>query len=155
MLRKVPLFSRLGTPELKLLAFTSQMLCYSPGDTLMRRGDPADCAYVILEGEVEVLGTTSSGEFVVAVLGANALVGEIGVFNDAPRNATVRAKGVVHALRISSEVFLRLASERPERALHVMRELSQIISSNLRSIQGLKEELQKAQAARDETVNGG
>jgi CRP-like cAMP-binding protein len=152
VLRKVPLLSGLGTSELKLLAFTSQLLCFSPGDILMQRGDPADCAYVILEGEVEVLGVTSAGEFVVGVMGANTIVGEIGVLNEAPRSATVRAKGRVQVLRISSEVFLRLASERPDRALHVMRELSEIITHNLHSIQALKDELQKAQAARHDAI---
>jgi CRP/FNR family transcriptional regulator, cyclic AMP receptor protein len=147
MLRNVPLFSGLSAAELKLLAFTSQVHCFAPGETLMRQGDPADCAYVILEGEAEVLSATSSGEFVVAVLGRNSVPGEIGVLTDAPRTATVRAKGPVRALRISPEVFLRLASGRPDRALHVMRQLSAHIANDLRVLASLKEELQKAQAA--------
>ena len=102
---------------------------------------------MILDGEVEVLGATSTGEFVVATLGRNAMPGEIGVFTDAPRTATVRAKGNVRALRISPEVFLQLASGRPDRALHVMRQLSTHIANDLRRLAALKEELQKAVAA--------
>lgn len=148
MLQNVPLFSSLSTSERKLLAFTSQLHCFAPGDVLMRQGEPADCAYVILEGEVEVLGATSAGEFVVATLGRNSMPGEIGVFTDAAvRTATVRAKGPVRALRISPEVFLRLASGRPDRALHVMRVLSTYIANDLRALASLKEELQKALAA--------
>ena len=89
LLQHVPLFSGLSAAERKLLAFTSQLQCFAPGDVLMRQGEPADCAYVILEGEAEVLGATSSGNFVVATLGRNAMPGEIGVFTDAPRTATV------------------------------------------------------------------
>ena len=152
MLRKVPLFSGLSASELKLLAFTSQLHCFAPGETLMRQGDPADCAYVILEGEVEVLGRTSSGDFVIAVLGRNAVPGEIGVLTDAPRTATVRAKGPVKTLRISPEVFLRLASGRPDRALHVMRQLSAHIANDLRAMAALKDELQQAQAAAGQSV---
>jgi len=147
MLQKVPLFSGLSASELKLLAFTSQLQCFSPGEILMSEGDPADCAYVILEGEVEVLGSTSEGEFVITVLGRNATPGAIGVITDAPRNATVRAKGAVRALRISPEVFLRLACGTPDRALHVMRQLSSYIADELRTHLALKEELQKTQAA--------
>lgn len=147
MLRKVPLFSGLSASELKLLAFTSELHCFGPGDVLMRQGDPADCAYVILEGEADVLAETSGGDFVIAVLGPNAVPGEIGVLTDAPRTATVRAKTHVKALRISPEVFLRLASGRPERALHVMRQLSVHIANDLRALASLKEELQRAQAA--------
>ena len=147
MLRKVPLFSGLSASELKLLALTSELRCFGIGDVLMRQGDPADCAYVMLEGEAEVLTETKSGEFVVAVLGPNAVPGEIGVLTDAPRTATVRAKTQVKALRISPEVFLRLASGRPERALHVMRQLSVHIANDLRALASLNEELQRLQAA--------
>ena len=146
MLRKVPLFSSLSASELKLLAFTSELHCFAPGEILMREGDAADCAYVILEGEAEVLRRTGSGEFVVAVLGPNAVPGEIGVLTDAPRTATVRARAQVRALRISPEVFLRLASGRPERALQVMRQLSAHIANDLRALAALKDELSKAQA---------
>ena len=147
MLRNVPLFSGMSASELKLLAFTSQVNCFAPGEILMRQGDPADCAYVILEGEAEVLARTHAGEFVVATLGRNAVPGEIGVLTDAPRTATVRAKTPLRALRISPEVFLRLASSRPDRALHVMRQLSAHIANDLRALAALKEELSKAQAA--------
>ena len=147
MLRNVPLFSGLSASELKLLAFTSEVHCFAPGDVLMRQGDPADCAYVILEGEAEVLANTPAGEFVVATLGPNAMPGEIGILTDAPRSATVRAKARVRALRITPDVFLRLASGRPERALQVMRQLSAHIAKDLRTLAALKEELSKAQAA--------
>ncbi|MGE5169125.1 MAG: cyclic nucleotide-binding domain-containing protein [Rudaea sp.] len=147
MLRNVPLFSGLSASELKLLAFTSQLLCFAPGETLMRQGDPADCAYLILEGEADVLAQTSNGEFPIAVLGPNSMPGEIGVLNDAPRTATVRARTPLRALRISPDVFLRLASGRPDRALHVMRMLSSHIANDLRALAALKEELQKAQGA--------
>jgi CRP-like cAMP-binding protein len=147
MLRNVPLFSGLSASELKLLAFTSEVRCFEPGEVLMRQGDPADCAYVILEGTAEVLAKSSSGEFVVALLGPNAMPGEIGILTDAPRTATVRAKERVRALRISPEVFLRLASGRPDRALHVMRHLSAHIANDLRTLAALREELSKAQAA--------
>ena len=63
------------------------------------------------------------------------------------QDAFERAKGNVRALRISPEVFLQLASGRPDRALHVMRQLSTHIANDLRRLAALKEELQKAVAA--------
>jgi CRP-like cAMP-binding protein len=147
LLQKVPLFSGLSASERKLLACTSQLQNFAPGEPLMRVGDIADCAYVILEGDVEVFATTSAGEFVVAVLGPSMIVGEIGVLIDAPRTATVRAKGAVKVLRVSPDVFLRLASGKPDRALHVMRELSEHIRNDLNTMRALREELQKARAA--------
>ena len=69
MLRKVPFFGGLDPAKLKLLAFTSRALRFAAGEDLMRKGDPADSAYVIIEGEVEIIGKTPAGEFVIGVLG--------------------------------------------------------------------------------------
>ena len=92
MLRRVPFFGGLDSAKLKLLAFTSRALRFAPGEDLMRKGESADSAYVILEGEVEIIGETGAGEFVVAVVGRNSLQGEMGVIMNAPRGLTVRAK---------------------------------------------------------------
>jgi CRP-like cAMP-binding protein len=146
MLGKVPLFGGMSSAELKLLAFTSQVICFAHGETLMRQGERADCAYVILEGRAEVIAETPNASFVVAELGPNAVPGEIGVLTDAPRTATVRAKGPLRALRISPDVFVRLATSRPERALYVMRQLSAHIANDLHASASLKEALEKVQA---------
>ena len=133
MLRRVPFFGGLDAAKLKLLAFTSRALKFAPGEYLMKMGDASDSAYVILEGEAEVIGETSGGEFVVAVLRSNELTGEMGVIRNRPRGATVRAKTPVRALRIASEVFLGLITENPECALDVMRQLSaRLDASNAR-----------------------
>ena len=58
MLRKVPFFGGLDPAKLKLLAFTSRALRFAAGEDLMRLGDPADSAYVIIEGDVEIIGPT-------------------------------------------------------------------------------------------------
>ena len=147
LLQKVPLFSGLSASERKLLAFTSQLQNFAAGEPLMHVGDISDCAYVILEGDVQVFAATSAGEFAVATLGPSMIVGEIGVLIDAPRTATVRAKGGVKALRISPDVFLRLASGKPDRALHVMRALSEHIRNDLDTMASLRDELQKARAS--------
>jgi CRP-like cAMP-binding protein len=156
MLRKVPFFGGLDSSKLKLLAFTSRALRFAAGESLVRKGESADSAYVILEGAVEIMGETSEGEFVVAVLERNASIGEMGVIMNAPRAATVRAKGPVRALRISGDVFLRLITENPNCALDVMRQLSgRLAASNDRllaaqqDVELLRGELAATRAARN------
>jgi CRP-like cAMP-binding protein len=147
MLRNVPLFSGLSPTQLKLLAFTGNVLKFEAGEVMMRQGERADSAYVILEGEVEILVKTRNGEVPIAKQGTNAVMGEMGVICDAPRSATVRALGPVRALRISGDVFLKLACESPQRALYVMRQLSDRLASELAAHAVLREQLQAAQAA--------
>jgi CRP-like cAMP-binding protein len=118
MLRKVPMFGGFSAAELKLLAFTSRLLKFAPGDVLMQRGDPADCAYVILEGEAEVIGKTSAGEFVVAVTGVNACVGEMGVLTDPAVGHRSRARsghGAAHHRRGVPASRQRESGRRPAR----------------------------------------
>jgi CRP-like cAMP-binding protein len=151
LLRRVPFFGGLDSAKLKLLAFTSRALKFAPGEVLMRRGESSDSAYVILEGQVEIIGETSTGEFVLAVLGSDALIGDMGVIQNAPRGATVRAKTAVRALRISGDVFLRLITENPECALDVMRQFCErVTASNARlsaaqrDLQSLRSQLESA-----------
>jgi CRP-like cAMP-binding protein len=152
MLRKVPFFGGLDPAKLKLLAFTSRAVKFGPGELLMIRGDPPDSVFVIIEGEVEILGETPAGEFIVAVVGRNELQGEMGVISNTPRGASVRARTPVRALRIAGDVFLRLLTENPGCALHVMRELSaRVVAGNarvaaaLRDVESLKARLPVAE----------
>lgn len=146
MLRRVPFFGGLDSAKLKLLAFTSRALKFAPGEDLMRKGESADSAYVILDGEVEIIGATSAGEFVVAVVGPNNLQGEMGVITNAPRGATVRARTAVRALRISGDVFLRLITENPECALDVMRQLSARVTASNGRLSAAQRELESLRA---------
>ena len=129
-LRKIPMFANLSPAKLKLLAFTSDALTFMDGEAVVHVGDRSEHAFVIIDGEVEVL---TYGDHGVAsfVVGKNQLVGEMGVLNDAPRSATIRAKGEVRVLRLSAETLLNLLSENPEAALHVMRLLADRLSSTL------------------------
>ena len=66
-LAKVPLFAKLEPSKLKLLAFTSQLMIYEDGEVLFHEGDPADAAFVIMHGEVEIMADTQSGPVVVEI----------------------------------------------------------------------------------------
>jgi phosphoserine phosphatase RsbU/P len=68
-------------------------------EELVRQGDGSDCAYLIVDGELEVQAHTAHGEVPLARVSAGALIGEIGVFANLPRNATVRTQTRVRALR--------------------------------------------------------
>ncbi len=124
LLRNVPMFAKLSPSKLKLLAFTSQSLTYKDGEVLFRAGDPADYAYVIMDGAIDILIDTEGGEVVAGTLGKNDLVGELAVLTKSPRSATIRAKGRLVALCIRDDIFLKLLSDNPEVSLHVIRELS-------------------------------
>jgi CRP/FNR family transcriptional regulator, cyclic AMP receptor protein len=136
LLRRVPLFAEIEPSRLKLLAFMSERVGYDPGKLIMRQGDTADAAYLIIEGHAEVIAETPAGPVILATLGANETVGEMGILCNAPRNATVRAKDRLIALRISKEPFMRMVREFPNIAVSIMQELAHrldVTNSQLRT----------------------
>jgi CRP/FNR family transcriptional regulator, cyclic AMP receptor protein len=124
LLRRIPFFSEIEPARLKLLAFMSERVGFDPGKNLCRQGDPADAAYLIIEGEADIILEGPAGPITVATLGANEIVGEIGILCDVPRNATVRAKDRLVARRIAKDPFMRMVREFPTMAVSIMRELA-------------------------------
>jgi len=124
LLRNIPLFAKIELSKLKLLAFTSERLIYSQDEILFSQGDPGDAAYIIINGEADIVVNTPGGPLVIATLKQNEIVGEIAILCDVPRTATVRAKTELTTLRISKELFFNLTIEFPEIAVEIMRELA-------------------------------
>jgi CRP-like cAMP-binding protein len=143
LLRRVPIFSEIEPAKLKLLAFMSERVGFDPGKQLMRQGDPADAAYLIIEGHAEVVLEAPGGSVIVATLGANEIVGEMGILGNAPRVATVRAKDRVTALRVSKEPFMRMVREFPSMAVSIMQELAQRLESTNNQLTGALAEVKR------------
>jgi EAL domain-containing protein (putative c-di-GMP-specific phosphodiesterase class I) len=72
----------------------------------MRQGDMGDCAYIIEDGEVEILIERPDGSVHhVGTRGPGTIVGEMAIVDNAPRVATVRATKPCKMLEITREDF--------------------------------------------------
>ncbi len=123
-LRTIPLFAKIEPAKLKLLAFTSERLTFMADDELFHEGDPADAAYIVMDGEADVLVETPGGPVRVASVGRNDIVGEIAILCDVPRTAAVKAKTDLVTLRISKDGFFHLVTQFPEVGIEIMAELA-------------------------------
>lgn len=124
-LQNIPLFAKIDASKLKLLAFTSERVSYDPGQDLFKQGDPGDAAYIILDGEADIIVDTPGGELVVASMKKNDFVGDIAILCDVPRTATVRATKPLSTLVITKDLFFQLVTEFPDMSVAIMRELAQ------------------------------
>jgi thioredoxin reductase (NADPH) len=87
----------------------AELLVFAPGEIVLREGDPADRFYMVVRGEAEATQRDKDGaQAVVNTFGPGDYFGEIGLLNDAPRNATVRAKGSLEVMALDREAFRRL-----------------------------------------------
>ena len=151
LLRSIPIFQNIEPAKLKLLAFTSERITFAEDQVLCKQGDIGDAAYVIMEGEADVVIDTPNGPLKVASVGKNAFIGEIAILCDVPRTATIIAKSDLETLKIiAKDLFFRLVMEFPSMAVEVMRELAsrlehgnmQLADAN-RRLRELEERLQQ------------
>jgi CRP-like cAMP-binding protein len=138
VLRGIDIFGSLDPANLKLLAFSSTYLTLEDNEVLFCEGDPADSVYLIDEGEADICIGRDENEVKVAKMGKHGLVGEMAIFRNAPRSATIRAAGSLKVLKIDAEMFLRVVTENPNSALAVMRILSEKLAVTTESYERLK-----------------
>lgn len=83
-----------------------QIETYPAGSTIFRQGDPADSAYFIRSGEVEVVDEDTGS--VIRSLGSGDYFGEIALIADAPRSATIRTLSTVELAVLGKRNFLNM-----------------------------------------------
>lgn len=127
VLCEIPMFRNVEEKRLKLFSMMGQTLTYRAGERLFEKGDDGDAAYVILDGAVDVLIPTDTGEISVAVLGAKEIFGEMAVLLDQPRTTAIAANSDLKVLRLDRQAFFNMLNEFPDVAI----ELIKIIGSRL------------------------
>ncbi|HEV2251371.1 MAG TPA: cyclic nucleotide-binding domain-containing protein [Candidatus Limnocylindria bacterium] len=104
-------FLSLSTAVRARLVAASAPARFSPGETIVREGDPPGDVIALASGRVRVM--TGDRLRTLATMAAPALVGEMAVVLDQPRNATVVASASSVGLRIPKDALLgAIAGER-------------------------------------------
>jgi eukaryotic-like serine/threonine-protein kinase len=67
------------------------MQSFKPGDVFVQEGDKGDFAFTIISGSVEVSRMVGGAKKVLSVLGPGEIVGELAIFSNEPRTATITA----------------------------------------------------------------
>ena len=97
---------------------------YRNGEVIVQAGEIGNCMYVIQRGQAEVLLQAEDGEVCVAVLGEGDVFGEMALFDQEVRSATVRARGEVWALTLEKKTFLRRIHEDPSLVFSILEKMS-------------------------------
>jgi CRP/FNR family cyclic AMP-dependent transcriptional regulator len=124
ILKKIPLFARIDPTKLKLMAFASERMIFKPGQAVCRQGDVGDSAFIIIDGEADILIESDGGPIKVASVGRNDIIGEIAILLDVPRTATVQATSDLQTLKITKDLFFRMVTDFPEMGVEIMRVLA-------------------------------
>jgi voltage-gated potassium channel len=109
MISKVSFFENAGAATIADVASLLRPRDFPARSVVTRRGQPGDCMYFIVDGEVEILIEPKPIR-----LGPGAFFGEIAILTGAPRNATVITTKVTQLLSLDIADFRALAASRPE-----------------------------------------
>ena len=102
-----------------LFAHQTDAITLAPGDVLFQKGDAGDTMFVVLEGALEI----QVGDKVVETATRGAIIGEMALIDQAPRNATVIARENSRLVKVDQRRFHFLIQQNPFFATHVMKEL--------------------------------
>jgi EAL domain-containing protein (putative c-di-GMP-specific phosphodiesterase class I) len=80
---------------------------YLPGATIFFEGEPADCAYIVERGQVEICAFREQTHITLATLGRGEIFGEMAVIDEGVRSAEARAVEETEVLIIRSEQLRR------------------------------------------------
>jgi len=98
---------------------------YTAGSIIIREGDESTEAYIIRSGTADVLKRSKKGEdMVIGVLEQGGIFGEMGLIQDRPRSASVRARTDMEVEVVDAQIFASLfSSEAVRKLLPLMRVL--------------------------------
>ncbi len=129
-LRRLPLFADLPEADLEWLSQRAEPMSLEAGANLIEEGAPGDAAYIVVDGEFEVVKRSNHQDISIAVRAAGEVFGEMALIDHAPRMATVRATRPSRVLRISDDTFKQLLAQSSSASLSILRTVSQRLRQN-------------------------
>ncbi len=114
LLGRVPVFSTLEPADLEQIAQLAVPRQFEPGQTVFREGDASDTCYVVREGQARAVRSHGDGRTItLATFGPGDIFGELAMFEDERRSATVEAIGPTSVVAVLGPDMRRLLTEHP------------------------------------------
>jgi CRP-like cAMP-binding protein len=122
VVRRVGFLAELREDDLEALLASCRTVSYPKHSIVFHEGDSADALYIILRGAVKViLQGTRGQEITLNELADGEVLGEMALFDEAPRSATAVALQPTELLQIRREPFAALLEKRPAVAQELLR----------------------------------
>ena len=129
LLTSVPLFRFMNFNEISKILSIAEVRPVSGGETIVTEGDPSLHLFIIASGSVEVLRNNTR----VTLRKKGDVIGEMGVFDKAPRAATLKAETPVQLIQIAQVELLNLFRKEQLISLKFIWALNGVLTTRLRA----------------------
>jgi len=121
LLGRVPVFEALRPEDLVRVADVAVPRDFRGGEVVFREGDDSDTCYVVRSGHARAVREHADGrQITLATFGPGDFFGELAMFDDERRSATVEAVDALDVLGIPGVDMRALLSRHPEIAVQLV-----------------------------------
>lgn len=136
--KHIPFLSDLTVEELQDLLRVARIRIYREGQFLFREGMPADGMYIVLRGEAKVEKRLEQGDqLVLSKLKTGDVVGEMGLVEQRPRSASVKAVTRCSMFYLDAAVFDELRRQRHPAAMKILKQFCGVLAKRARRLDGI------------------
>jgi CRP-like cAMP-binding protein len=121
LLARVPVFETLEPADLAQVAEVAVPRAFEGGRVIFREGDESDTCYIVSSGHARAVREHPDGRTIsLAHFGPGDIFGELAMFDDERRSATVETLEPVEAVAILGSDMRRLMREHPDLAVKLV-----------------------------------
>jgi CRP/FNR family transcriptional regulator len=125
LLHEVPAFSTLSEEDLARVVEVAVPRAFAAGQAVFREGDLSDTCYVVRSGHVRAVREHTDGRTItLATLGPGEIFGELAIFDEERRSATVETLEPTEVVAILAGDMRRMLREHPDIAVKLLAALS-------------------------------
>lgn len=115
LLARVPVFATLGEEDVQRIAQLAVPREFDAGQVVFREGDSSDTCYVVRRGRVRAVRDHRDGRTItLANFGPGDIFGELALFEDERRSATIEALAATSAIAVLGPDMRRLMARHPD-----------------------------------------
>ena len=118
LLGRVPVFAGLAAEDLAVVAEVTHPRKFGAAEVIFRDGDESNTCYVVRTGHARAVREHADGrQIALATFGPGDIFGELAMFDDERRSATLQTIDAMEALAILGPDMSRLMLRRPQLAV--------------------------------------
>ena len=121
LLSRIPVFAELGAEDLGRVAQVAVPRAFEAQEVIFREGDDSDTCYIVRSGHACAIRQHSDGRMItLARFGPGDIFGELAMFDDERRSATVEALDALATVAIPGSAMRSVLRRHPEIAVKLV-----------------------------------